>query len=738
MPTAKAKAKVVSAARPKSEARVKEKATPEKAAADANPVWQQLAMRLWMAGAQGKLSVSSPDDPSERDADRAAERVMSMTTPTAGGAPAPTTPASYGVSRMCGRCEEEEERQLRRKELGGDSDASAPAPPVVHETLNSAGEPLDANTRAFFEPRFGRDFGTVRVHADARAAESARAVKARAYSAGSDIVFGPGEYTPGTAQGRRLLAHELAHVVQQRATGPLVQRVVDPRYVVNESFEARMPPGAPTRIFFPRNSAVIPASESSKLDAFKSGPDRIVTLTLFGLATEDELAVTPTLATDRANAVSAALATPLPGPPPFVTAHAGSRIVAAGTLANTGNRPNLRFNRAVEILRPGEATMSPGTPIAPPTACGPALETAFQAAKVMAFDWIDVTRPEVQARPVTGPVAAALDTFFGNHTAATARRVDHNLGLIRAEVDSLARAGNHDCADPNLPGCVGAIAFNSGGSMTICSGYASRTPEDRARNLVHEAGHSTAGLRVTGRANAPRTSDFSYRHERMIHHLGAINPDQALSNSDSYSMFLMTRRAAGAITPGMLPQTDPAPTGLANAAQATQAQRAVALAEVWVRLAQQGLTDLHVALRGSLGSAVPTNLGDPARLDLILAMVKRLFTPILAAVNVERDDLLMIAGVIDRYDELSGLIKNRAVAITAGAATTMTAVAPVAPATTGSLSLTVAPAFFTLSERARARVVVDKLIELVAATRISAAMRPNYGEFAEAVRNLHQ
>src|SRR5205085_3042574 len=119
---------------------------------------------------------------------------------------------------------------------------------------------------------------------------------------------------------------------------------------------------------------------------------------------------------------------------------------------------------------------------------------------------------------------------------------DHNLKLIRDEIDSLAQPANHDCADPNLPGCVSAIAFNSGGNMTICAGYTSHTAEDQARNLVHEAGHSTAGLRITGLRNAPRTKDFAYRHERLIHHLGVVNPDQALSNSDSYSMFLMTRR----------------------------------------------------------------------------------------------------------------------------------------------------------------------------------------------------
>src|SRR5512134_563730 len=90
------------------------------------------------------------------------------------------------------------------------------APPIVHEALRSPGQPLDAATRAFMEPRFGHDFSGVRVHTDARAAESARAVQALAYTVGRDIVFGDQRYSPQTSPGRRLLAHELTHTLQQR------------------------------------------------------------------------------------------------------------------------------------------------------------------------------------------------------------------------------------------------------------------------------------------------------------------------------------------------------------------------------------------------------------------------------------------------------------------------------------------------------------------------------------------
>ncbi|HET8631526.1 MAG TPA: DUF4157 domain-containing protein [Thermomicrobiales bacterium] len=85
--------------------------------------------------------------------------------------------------------------------------------------LRAPGRPLDAATRSFMEPRFGHDFSGVRVHTDARAAESARAVGALAYTVGRDLVFGAGQYVPGSRSGQRLLAHELTHVVQQRASG---------------------------------------------------------------------------------------------------------------------------------------------------------------------------------------------------------------------------------------------------------------------------------------------------------------------------------------------------------------------------------------------------------------------------------------------------------------------------------------------------------------------------------------
>jgi hypothetical protein len=105
-------------------------------------------------------------------------------------------------------------KSARATDSGGDL-----APAIVHEVLRSPGHPLATAIRADMESRFGYDFSDVRVHADARAAESSRAVGALAYTVGREVVFGAGQYEPETAVGRRLLAHELTHVVQQRKAG---------------------------------------------------------------------------------------------------------------------------------------------------------------------------------------------------------------------------------------------------------------------------------------------------------------------------------------------------------------------------------------------------------------------------------------------------------------------------------------------------------------------------------------
>jgi hypothetical protein len=144
------------------------------------------------------LTVSDPGDQWEREADQVSDLVMRMHEPSTAHEPG-TIPARLPLQRQ----------------RGADGASPVDAPPSVHDALQSSSQPLAPTTRAFFEPRFGYDFSRVRVHVGTAAEQSARDVNALAYTVGHDVVFGAGRFAPGTDEGRRLLAHELTHVVQQ-------------------------------------------------------------------------------------------------------------------------------------------------------------------------------------------------------------------------------------------------------------------------------------------------------------------------------------------------------------------------------------------------------------------------------------------------------------------------------------------------------------------------------------------
>ena len=225
---------------------------------------------------QTKLKIGEPDDQYEKEADRVADAVMRMPDPMATSASANTDVSGSGkqpgngslaIQRKCTDCAMEEGEKLQRKPLAdniptlprisalngpvaahfpltnvpsviqrqemgeeeyddhlvqmksAEGGSAVPAVmPGVEAGINSlkgGGQPLSASTRVFFEPRFGVNFSQVRVHTGGRAAQVTKSVQAKAFTTGRDIVFGAGEHSPDTSTGRKLLAHELTHVVQQ-------------------------------------------------------------------------------------------------------------------------------------------------------------------------------------------------------------------------------------------------------------------------------------------------------------------------------------------------------------------------------------------------------------------------------------------------------------------------------------------------------------------------------------------
>src|SRR5438874_5988429 len=204
-------------------AALKKKPAPAKPAVKPKPMAAQPILSA-PARMQAKLAVGPAGDRFEQEADRVAESVMRMPYPGMSVAAAPLQ-----ISRKCAVCErEEKDERLQKKTDGPVGTSLGAAPASVHAALRSPGQPLDAASRAYFEPRFGQEFGNVRVHTGMSAARSAREVSAHAYTVGQNIVFAAGRFAPGTHEGRRLIAHELTHVVQQSGSAATLQRAPTP------------------------------------------------------------------------------------------------------------------------------------------------------------------------------------------------------------------------------------------------------------------------------------------------------------------------------------------------------------------------------------------------------------------------------------------------------------------------------------------------------------------------------
>jgi hypothetical protein len=151
-----------------------------------------------VSGIQAKLKIGQPGDVYEQEADRVADAVMRMPEP--------------GVQRQP---EEEKEEELQAKDLPSQTTEVTPNLESRINAIKGVSQPLPVSSRAFFEPRFGYDFSQVQVHTDAEADNLNRTLNARAFTTGQDIFFRQGEYNPGSSSDRKLLAHELTHVVQQ-------------------------------------------------------------------------------------------------------------------------------------------------------------------------------------------------------------------------------------------------------------------------------------------------------------------------------------------------------------------------------------------------------------------------------------------------------------------------------------------------------------------------------------------
>lgn len=161
---------------------------------------------------QARLTINTPGDRFEQEAERVSSEVTDMS--------APPAHAACACGGECSDCKgtPTADKHVQPARVDQQHQGTTAAPPIVHAALRSGGQPLDPATRAFMEPRFGHDFSRVRVHTDALAASAASAISAQAFTVDSQIVFAAGQYAPASSAGKNLLAHELTHVIQQSGT----------------------------------------------------------------------------------------------------------------------------------------------------------------------------------------------------------------------------------------------------------------------------------------------------------------------------------------------------------------------------------------------------------------------------------------------------------------------------------------------------------------------------------------
>ena len=493
----------------------------------ANPVGGQVSRRsfersqsgnrlkqhqLWSEAIQAKLNVSSPNDKYEQEADRVAATVMGMRdVPREGVSTAASPPV---LQRKCTECEEEEE--LQRKPIPGSgpvgSDFSHPA----------GGQPLPASEREFFQSRFGRDFSEVRVHADAQANKAARSISALAYTMGHDVVFGEGQYQPGTERGRTLMAHELAHVVQQgaaetssaphtsadaalpeisRSTStdlPSVQRLGDisqrPGGLLCDLPNSTALPD--TSVLFTVAASTLSPTAIADIAAFiarwnAAGADDAVRVDGFA-STDGPEPLNWTLSCDRAQAVEAELTAPSSGAPGIPAAFI--EIFAHGETSEFGTAlpPNRR------------ATISADLSVPPPPVCAnPGVIRELDVQPVfMRTDPTDAaptgvtwTRRLNSANQIWGKLGVTFNDV-GSVTIDTALKSTGATAAEQAAIAALRTStgvevflADNDVQSGDPTGAGGAVTF---GPLAALCGPGKIVMADRGSSdtlLAHELGH---------------------------------------------------------------------------------------------------------------------------------------------------------------------------------------------------------------------------------------------------------
>ncbi len=559
-------------------------------------------------GLQAKLAISQPGDRWEQEADRMAEA------------------ASTRSSSRIRSFDPAATLRLQPGQISGFTEV----PASVYETVHRSGQPLDPQTRTLMEARLGYDFRHVRLHHDQQAAQSALEVNALAYTLGKDVVFSSGQFAPHTHAGQKLLAHELAHTVQQGSARPLIQRQAA-SFRVEGLYEERG--SEPNFVYFdlarptpadnPPESALDSAEENkveNKAHEALAANDQVISL--YGYASEEGGTSTTTPLIDRRlDAVQNVLVREGFQPPRTVNRQ--------HNLGCSTGKYDYRFWRVVEMQRGTGASTRTCTPsTTQPTACATNQASDIESVRSAAHQLI-VGSSGALARldkyiqnPASEPdVATALDRYFGNsHSAQTATDVRARVDAIRVFLEGLAPSGaaSFVCGTMDEPTCHTGSPANSSHSLqrvTICPTFFTN-PKYNTRQeeiLIHESSH----------ASGIPTDDRAYQTERVIL---ILSTQQALANAQSITDFILEMNGRA---PALGPE-DPDQIAGCSPRRERLIREALAWAQRWNTYAMFGTAQTY------------GNVNNTAAMS-----------PYINA-HFGRSDPAAIAGIYDRYRAMDG------------------------------------------------------------------------------------
>lgn len=440
----------------------------------------------------------------------------------------------------CADCNKKKKMLLQRQTNG--SAASAIAPPIIHDVLRSPGQPLDDGTQTYFASRFGHDFTHVRVHTDQRAAESARAVSAHAYTVGRHVVFDSGRYAPHNVGGRSLLSHELTHVVQQSAAP-----YADGELQIGEVQDAA-------------------EREADRVE--RSGASQSVRV-----GHESQPRVQGKWDWGRAG-WGALAGLGIGGGAALLAAAAGAPGLAAGLLVGGIVGGFLIGGFTGSDKKPGTQP----APQQPPPGCTPDRGSKIVSGMRRGLDMsrstiaaLSALNPGARGHDRSGRASDALNRYFKSNARQVANYVRDRFAQIQEMLSTLQQglqpqqtkpvqqqpsqqqpvsAPAISCHTPdNDDTCKAAIAYvgdvqpgqTQRDSMIFCSSFFDRgnlqTDDARGAIIIHEVAHAILGGKKS-------IQDRGYSNERFFPDL---TTEEALTNADSYRMFAL--HVAGDSTP---------------------------------------------------------------------------------------------------------------------------------------------------------------------------------------------